>query len=82
MVTDESVGDVTEFRSLLRQGMGAVGGAEGGAGEATHHSKDPGPDAPARELDGGSSPRAVVPDTKTTSRRASTPHIAFVEPSG
>ena len=49
-VTDESVGDVTEFRSLLGQGMDAVG-AGGGAGDTTHHSKDPGQDAPARAQD-------------------------------
>ena len=40
-VTDESVGDVTEFRPLLGQCMDAAGG------DAVHHSKDPGQDAPA-----------------------------------
>ena len=47
-VTDESVGDVTEFRPLLGQCMDA---AEGGAGDAVHHSKDPGPDVPAGKQD-------------------------------
>ena len=47
-VTDESVGDVTEFRSLLGQGMDAVG-ARDGASDVVHHSQDPGPDAPAGE---------------------------------
>lgn len=37
-VTDESVGDVTEFRSLLGQSMDVIG-AKGGAGDAVHHSK-------------------------------------------
>ena len=49
-VTDESVGDVTEFRSLLGQSMDAVE-ARGGAGDTTHHSKDPGQDAPAGKRD-------------------------------
>ena len=40
-VTDESVGDVTEFRSLLGQSMDAIGSKAG----APDHSKDPGPDA-------------------------------------
>ena len=45
-VTDESVGDVTEFRSLLGQSMDAIG-AKDGAGDAPCHSRDPGPDTPA-----------------------------------
>ena len=49
-VTDESVGDVTEFRPLLGQSMDAVG-ARDGAGDVPHHPRDPGPDAPAREQD-------------------------------
>ena len=49
-VTDESVGDVTEFRSLPGPGIDVVG-ARGGSGDAVHHSKDTGPDAPAREQD-------------------------------
>ena len=49
-VTDESVGDVTEFRPLLGQSMDAVG-ARDGADDAPCHSQDPGPDAPARERD-------------------------------
>ena len=49
-VTDESVGDVTEFHSLLGQSVDAVG-AKGGADDAPCHSKDPGPDAPAGEQD-------------------------------
>ena len=68
-VTDESVGDVTEFRSLLGQGMDAVE-ARGGAGDTTHHSKDPGQDAPAGKRD--CLPPAI-PHTKTVSRRASRP---------
>ena len=47
-VTDESVGDVTEFRSLLGQSMDAVG-AGGGADDAPCHSQDPGPNAPTGE---------------------------------
>ena len=49
-VTDESVGDVTEFRPLLGQSMDAVG-ARDGADDTVHHSQDPGPDAPARGQD-------------------------------
>ena len=47
-VTDESVGDVTEFRPLLGQCMDA---AEGGVGDAVHHSKDPGPDVQTGKQD-------------------------------
>ena len=49
-VTDESVGDVAEFRSLLGQSMNAIG-ARGGADDAPYHSKDPGPNAPAGKQD-------------------------------
>ena len=60
-VTDESVGDVTEFRSLLGQSMDAIGGEKGGekggAGGAPSHSRDPGPDAQAEERYGGAPPR-------------------------
>lgn len=68
-VTDESVGDVTKFRPLLGQSMDAVG-ARGGTGDAVHHPKDPGPDAPAGEQD-RAPPRHPI--TKTVSRRASRP---------
>ena len=51
-VTDESVADVTEFRSLLGQSMDAIG-AEGDVGDASYHSKDPGLDAPAGEWGDG-----------------------------
>ena len=53
-VTDESVGDVTEFRSLLGQSMDAIDGAKGGAPD---HPKDPSPDAPAVNRDGGAGSR-------------------------
>ena len=49
-VTDESMGDVTEFRSLRGQSMDVIR-AKGGAGDAVHHSKYSGPDAPAGEQD-------------------------------
>ena len=49
-ITDESVGDVAEFRPLLGQSMNAIG-AKDGADDAPYHSKDPGPDAPAGEQD-------------------------------
>ena len=55
-VTDESVADVTEFCSLLGQSMDAIG-AEGGAGDASYHSKDPGLDAPAGERGDGTPSR-------------------------
>ena len=55
-VTDESVGDVTEFRSLLGQSMDAIG-AKGGA---SGYSKDPGPDAPAWKR-GDDAPPSRIP---------------------
>ena len=58
-VTDESVGDVTEFRSLLGQSMDAIG-ANDGAGGASGHYKDPGPDAPARKQGDGAPPRHPI----------------------
>ena len=54
--TDKSVGDVTEFRSLLGQGMEAIG-TKGGAGDTPYHSKDPGPDTLAGERGDGTPPR-------------------------
>ena len=52
-VTDESVVDVTEFRSLPRQSVDAIGSRGGASG----HSKDPGPDTPVRKRGDGSPPR-------------------------
>ena len=66
-VTDESVGDVTEFRSLLGQGMDAVGGAEGGSQAIPEiRGRTPRPGSRA-------APRPAIPYTKTVSRRASRP---------
>ena len=51
-VTDESVGDVAEFRSLLGQSMDAVG-----AGDGARRSKNPGQDAPDGKRGDGAPPR-------------------------
>ena len=56
---------MTEVRLLLGQSMDAVG-VKGGAGDAVHHSKDPGPGAPAGEQD-CAPPRHPVYQNRLTS---------------
>ena len=58
-VTDESVGDVTEFRSLLGQSVDATG-AKGSADDVPDHSEDPGPNTPAGERGDDAPPRRPV----------------------
>ena len=74
-VTDESVGNVTEFRPLLGQSMDAVG-TSGGADDAVHYSKDPGPDAPAGKQD--CAPPSRIP--KPPRVRHPAPRTALVGP--
>ena len=67
-----SAGGAGRFRALPERGMVTVGGADGGAGEAIQHSKDPGPDAPPGSWTAAPHP-AVIPDTRIASRRVSRP---------
>ena len=54
-VTDESVSDRTEFRSLPGQSTDAIG-AKGIAGDASRYSKDPGPETLTWEWGDGAPP--------------------------